>query len=270
MLKAKSKVALLSICAVIVLAACNKSADKGGAASSGTAGQMKFETETEKVSYILGYGMGKTYSQQSVEIDSNIFLKGLSAGLSKDENVKAAFSEDEMREIMRTFRLSHQEKRRKEREEAKVKNLAAGEKFLAENKGKPGVVTLTSGLQYKVVAEGKGEKPSEDDTVKIEYKGTLLDGTVFDSTETRGKPATFLVKGVVPGMSEALKLMPTGSKWELYIPSSLAYGENGAGAKIGPNETLKFEVQLISIEKGKKTDAKKVSDTKKKPAKKKV
>jgi FKBP-type peptidyl-prolyl cis-trans isomerase FklB len=128
-------------------------------------------------------------------------------------------------------------------------NKAAGEKFLATNKAKEGVVTLPSGLQYKVITEGKGEKPSAQDTVTVNYEGKLLDGTVFDSSYQRGQPATFQVSDVIPGWVEALQLMKTGSTWEIYIPSQLAYGEQGAGQTIGPNQTLIFKVELLGIKK---------------------
>lgn len=129
------------------------------------------------------------------------------------------------------------------------KNKQAGIAFLAENKKKPGVITLPDGLQYKIITEGKGNKPSDQDTVTVNYSGKLIDGTVFDSSYTRGQPASFPVNGVIPGWTEALKLMPVGSTWELYIPANLAYGEMGAGSAIGPNQTLIFTVNLISIDK---------------------
>lgn len=128
-----------------------------------------------------------------------------------------------------------------------MKNKSAGEAFLDANRKKPGVVTLPDGLQYKVITEGKGRRPNENDNVTVNYSGTLIDGTEFDSSYKRGQPATFPVSGVIPGWTEALKLMKVGSTWELYIPSSLAYGERGAPPAIGPNETLIFKVNLISI-----------------------
>lgn len=129
-------------------------------------------------------------------------------------------------------------------------NTNAGEKFLQQNKAKKGVVTLPDGLQYKVIVEGKGEKPTASDQVTVHYAGTLVDGKEFDSSYKRGEPATFGVSQVIPGWTEALQLMPAGSTWELYIPANLAYGEQGAPGAIGPNETLIFKVQLISVKKG--------------------
>ncbi len=131
-----------------------------------------------------------------------------------------------------------------------TKSTDTGAAFLAANQKKPGVVTLPDGLQYKVIVEGKGEKPTQTDTVTVHYAGTLINGKEFDSSYKRGEPATFPVGGVIAGWTEALQLMPVGSTWELFIPASLAYGEQGAGGVIGPNETLIFKVQLISVKKG--------------------
>ena len=132
--------------------------------------------------------------------------------------------------------------------ESGEKNLKAGELFLAENGKKEGVKTTASGLQYKVVKSGSGKTPAVTDTVKVHYHGTLIDGTVFDSSVDRGEPVTFPVNGVIPGWTEALQLMKEGDKWQLVIPSKLAYGENGAGGKIGPNAVLQFDVELLGIE----------------------
>lgn len=129
------------------------------------------------------------------------------------------------------------------------KNKAAGEKFLSENKNKPGVVTLADGLQYKIIKQGKGKKPVDGDTVTVNYAGKLINGTEFDSSYKRGEPTSFEINNVIPGWTEALKLMPEGSTWELYIPASLAYGEQGAPPAIGPNETLIFKVDLIAVKK---------------------
>ncbi|MDA0713549.1 MAG: FKBP-type peptidyl-prolyl cis-trans isomerase, partial [bacterium] len=218
------------IVSMIALTACPK---KGG--STTQAGDLK--TEIEKVSYILGYSTGKSFQEQSVDVDTKIFMNALMEGMANSE-AQPALSEEQMRETMQNFRTSLMEKRKKMMEEAVVTNQKAGDEFLAANKAKPGVVTLPSGLQYKVITEGKGDIASGNDNVTVDYTGKLLNGKTFDSTETRGKPATFAIGSTIPGMSEALKLMPTGSTWEVYIPASLAYGAQGAGATIGPNETL--------------------------------
>jgi FKBP-type peptidyl-prolyl cis-trans isomerase len=149
---------------------------------------------------------------------------------------------------MQQLQKTHTERMQAEQKAAADKNLADGEAFLKENATKEGVVTTESGLQYKIVTAGDGPKPGAGDVVKVHYRGTLLDGTEFDSSYKRGEPVTFPVGGVIPGWVEALQLMPVGSKWELYIPSGLAYGPGGAGNQIGPNSTLKFEVELLSIE----------------------
>jgi FKBP-type peptidyl-prolyl cis-trans isomerase FklB len=249
-----TKIKFLGLAALLVVAtsftACSK---KAGDAGKGATGE--FKTETEKVSYILGFSTGKSFAEQSVDVDTQIFLRGLKDGLSKVEQ-SPVMTEDQMRETMQNFRTSLMEKRKKEMEEAGVKNQKAGEEFLAQNKTKPGVTTLPSGLQYKVVTAGTGEKASANDSVTVEYTGTLISGKTFDSTKTRGKPATFAVGTTIPGMSEALMLMPVGSTWDIYVPASLGYGAQGAGAAIGPNETLIFNVKLISVTKAPKEAAK--------------
>jgi FKBP-type peptidyl-prolyl cis-trans isomerase FklB len=152
-----------------------------------------------------------------------------------------------MREAMMTFQRELREKQTKGRDEMGEKNKKEGEEFLAKNKKKEDVKTTPSGLQYKVIKEGDGAMPKPDDTVTVNYEGKLINGTVFDSSYKRGQPATFPVKGVIPGWTEALQLMKVGSKYELFIPSNLAYGERGAGGDIGANATLLFTVELLSI-----------------------
>ena len=226
------------------LSACSKCSNMVG----GSIKASDLKSETDKVSYILGYSTGKSFSEQSVDVSVDIFMKGLKEGLSKDGKTPA-MTEDQMREVMTSFRTTLMEKRKKESEESGKKNQKEGEEFLAKNKAKEGVVTLPSGLQYKIVKAGTGEKASKDDSVTVEYTGTLLDGKTFDSTKTRGKPATFSVGTTIPGMSEALMLMPVGSEWELYIPANLGYGAQGAGSAIGPNQVLMFNVKLVSVTK---------------------
>jgi FKBP-type peptidyl-prolyl cis-trans isomerase FklB len=239
-MKTKFITSISLLAAITALTGCPK---KDTATSAGD-----LKTEIEKVSYILGYSTGKSFSEQSVDVDINLFQRGMKDGLSKEEKAPV-LTEEQMREVMQNFRTTLMEKRKKETEEASGKNQKAGEEFLAKNKIKPGVITLPSGLQYKVITEGKGDKPGPNDSVTVDYTGTLLSGKTFDSTKTRGKPATFPVGTTIPGMSEALKLMSTGSTWEIYIPSTLGYGAQGAGATIGPNEVLTFKLQLISVEK---------------------
>ena len=156
-------------------------------------------------------------------------------------------SEDDLSTTMTAFEEDVRQKQAQARSVAAENNKKAGDAFLAENARKDGVVVLPSGLQYKILKAGEGKKPTETDTVVCQYRGTLIDGTEFDSSYRSGQPATFEVKGVIPGFREALKLMPVGSKWQLVIPSELAYGDRGAGNAIEPNATLIFEIELISI-----------------------
>jgi len=203
------------------------------------------KTEKEKLSYSIGMEIGSNLKRQAIDVEVDLLLKGLKDGFSGG---KTLLSPEEVRNVLTTFQ---KEMMAKQKEEARVlgeKNKKEGEAFLAENKKKPGVVTLPSGLQYKVIKAGTGKKPKATDTVKTHYRGTLLDGTEFDSSYRRGGPATFPVKGVIPGWTEALQLMEEGAKWQLFIPPHLAYGERGAGPVIGPNATLIFEVELISVQ----------------------
>lgn len=237
---------------LLALVACSKMS------GSASVKESDLKSETDKVSYILGYSTGKSFSEQSVDVNIDMFEKGLKQGLQKDS--KPVMSEEKMRETMTAFRTTLMEKRKKEMDEAGKKNQKEGEEFMAKNKIKPGVVTLPSGLQYKVIKEGTGEKAKAADSVTVDYTGTLLDGKTFDSTKDRGKPATFAVGTTIPGMSEALQLMPVGSEWEIYIPSNLAYGAQGAGSAIGPNQALIFNVKVVSVTKGKEEPAKKSAE----------
>lgn len=253
---AKTTMVLFVVSALSALTVSCKKGEKAAentAASPATAsqGSSDFKTEKEKISYILGYGTGKTIMNQSIDVAEDIFVRGLKDGI-KNPKESPMFKEEEMRSIIQAYQTSRIKKMKDEMDAKGKKNLEAGEHFLAENKKKSDVVTLPSGLQYKVLEAGNGPKPTGEDTVNVEYKGMLLDGTVFDTTEGKGQPAMMPVKVGIPGWQEALKLMPTGAKWEIYIPANLGYGPNGAGAKIGPNETLKFEVKLVSIQKQEK------------------
>ncbi|HEX9759235.1 MAG TPA: FKBP-type peptidyl-prolyl cis-trans isomerase [Nitrospiria bacterium] len=202
--------------------------------------QKNLKSAREKASYSIGLNIGSDMRSQPVELDLDALTLGIRDSFSGKES---RLSEDERRDAMNQLQ---QEAMAKAKEQAE-KNQKEGEKFLAENKKKKGVVTLASGLQYKVIKKGKGEKPKLTDQVTTNYKGTLIDGTEFDSSYGRGEPATFPVNGVIPGWTEALQLMEVGSKWELYVPANLAYGERGAGQKIGPHSTLVFDVELLSI-----------------------
>ena len=198
------------------------------------------KTQKEKVSYSLGMNIGKNMKMQGIEVDQEYLVKGMRDALS---NAKAAMSEKDMETAMKAFQQEMQTKQIY----ADDKNKKDGEAFLAANKKKDGVITLASGLQYKVIKMGTGPKPTSLQIVTCNYRGTFIDGKEFDSSMRYGRPAEFPVNGVIKGWTEALQLMPVGSKWELYIPSDLAYGEKGSQPTIRPNSTLIFEIELLSI-----------------------
>ncbi|MBV9479274.1 MAG: FKBP-type peptidyl-prolyl cis-trans isomerase [Acidobacteria bacterium] len=204
----------------------------------------ELKTPKDKLSYALGVDVATTLRRQSIEIDPAVFIQGLNDAYAGH---KLLLSDEEARGVLTDMQKQMRKKMEEARTQLADNNMKAGETFLAENKKVQGVVTLPSGLQYKVVKAGDGKKPSLDDTVVCNYRGTLIDGKEFDSSYKRNQPATFPVKGVIKGWTEALQLMPVGSKWQLFIPPGLAYGERGAGGDIGPNATLIFEVELVSI-----------------------
>ena len=203
-----------------------------------------FSTQKDKVSYGIGMNIGNNLKRDGIDVDGALLLKGLRDGISGG---KALLSEDEYRATMTALQKDLMEKQAEAAKKIAGKNKEEGEAFLAGNKKKEGVVTLPSGLQYKVVKAGDGKSPTAKDTVETHYRGTLIAGTEFDSSYKRGQTATFPVGGVIPGWTEALQKMKVGDKWQLFVPSNLAYGERGAGAQIGPNAALIFEVELISI-----------------------
>jgi FKBP-type peptidyl-prolyl cis-trans isomerase FklB len=221
-------------------------ATKKTSAASPAQPSITLSDEKSKVSYAIGLNMGHSMRQQSVDVDPAVLAQGLKDGLN--ESSKPLMTDDEARATMMQFQTEMRAKMEEKRKEAGEASKKAGDAFLAANKNKEGVVTLPSGLQYKVLTQGTGAKPTASDTVTCNYKGTLVDGTEFDSSYKRGEPANFPVGGVIKGWTEALQLMPVGSKWQLFIPPSLAYGEQGAGADIPPNSTLIFEIELISIQ----------------------
>ena len=207
----------------------------------------------------IGSGLGANLKKQSVEVDSTLVSQGLKDAMSGG---KTRLTQEEAQAVLKEVQTDVQKQQQAKMKETADKNKTEGEAFLAANKSKDGVVTLPSGLQYKILTAGTGPKPTASDSVKCNYRGTLINGTEFDSSYKRGQPATFAVGQVIKAWTEALELMPVGSKWQLFVPSSLAYGERGAGAEIGPNATLIFEVELLSIEEKAKDDKGKDDKTK--------
>ena len=204
--------------------------------------KITLENHSDKVSYSVGLSYANTWKDREYEFDLDVFLQGLKDGIAGTPQL----TDQEMRAVLNTFQTEHRAKQDAKRNELGEKNKVEGEKFLAENKTKPGVVTLPSGLQYKVLSKGTGETPQSTHTVSVNYRGTLIDGTEFDSSYKRGKPATFSVTGVIKGWTEALQKMQVGSKWQVFIPGDLAYGARGYGQKIPPDTTLIFEMELLS------------------------
>jgi FKBP-type peptidyl-prolyl cis-trans isomerase FklB len=206
---------------------------------------LALKTQKEKASYAIGLNIGKGLQRDGVDVDPSILSRGIKDALSGG---KPLLTDDEMKATMMALQNDVRQKHEAMMQQAGETNKKQGEAFLAANKTKPGVVTLPSGLQYKILKEGTGPKPSATDTVVCNYRGTLLDSAEFDSSYKRGQPATLQVGHVIRGWTEALQLMPVGSKWQLFIPSDLAYGPRGSGTNIGPNATLIFEVELLSIQ----------------------
>jgi FKBP-type peptidyl-prolyl cis-trans isomerase FklB len=239
-------------------------AAKRPATGAKTAAPLTLKTNKDKFSYALGMKMGANLHRQSVPVDPNILARGLKDGLAGG---KTLLTDDEAQAAITGVQNEMRKQQQEKMQQAGAANKKEGEAFLAGNKGKEGIVALPSGLQYKILKEGTGPKPAATDSVVCNYRGTLINGTEFDSSYKRGQPATFPVGGVIKGWTEALQLMPVGSKWQLFIPSDLAYGERGAGADIGPDSTLVFEVELLSIEdknKGQDADKDKSKDEEKK------
>jgi len=202
----------------------------------------QFKDQKDKFSYAVGLNIGMNFKRQNVDVNPDLVLGGLKDGMAG----KPQMTMDQIRDTMMAFEKDMQEKQA----EAGKKSAADADKFLAENKKKDGVKTTASGLQYKVLKEGNGAQPKSSNTVTVNYRGTLIDGTEFDSSYKRGQPATFPVGGVIKGWTEALQLMKPGSKYQLFIPPDLAYGQNSPGPQIPPNSALIFEVELMNVQSG--------------------
>src|SRR6266567_5893596 len=228
----KMKTRLIAIWAIAMAAGCVQAEEK-----------PVFKDSRETNSYCVGANWGSNLKRQEVDVDLELLITGLRDAFAGH----SAVSDEQVREAMMTLNKEVRAKQEEKRKRLSEKNKQEGEKFLAENKTKPGVITLPSGLQYKVLAEGEGESPKPGDVVKVNYRGTLIDGTEFDESYKRGEPSTFTVTGVIKGWTEALELMKPGGKWQLFVPSDLAYGERGTGQLIGPGATLVFEVELVSF-----------------------
>jgi FKBP-type peptidyl-prolyl cis-trans isomerase FklB len=203
------------------------------------------KTQQDKVNYGIGVGVARNFKNQGMDVDLDMVIRGMKDTLT---GAKLLLSETELATIMTAFQQEIQQKAAQAKKLASDKNRKDGEAFLAENAKKEGITVLPSGLQYRILKKGDGKAPANADTVDCHYQGTLIDGAVFDSSYERGKPISVKVEGgIIAGWSEALKLMPVGSKWQVFIPPQLAYGERGAGSQIGPNMTLIFEIELLSI-----------------------
>jgi FKBP-type peptidyl-prolyl cis-trans isomerase len=226
--------------AAAMLAACQPKQDDAASASAA------LESDAQKFGYAIGVDLGKSLQPVKQDVD----IAALKAGIDDAFSDATPKLDDAAREaIKQTVAQKMQERQKAEREAQSAKSKEAGDAFLAENGKKEGVKTTASGLQYEVMTEGKGERPTAESRVTVHYKGTLINGEEFDSSYSRGQPVTFPLANVIPGWTEGVQLMTPGSKYKFVIPAALAYGERGAGVKIGPNETLIFEVELISIEK---------------------
>ncbi|MDP1991352.1 MAG: FKBP-type peptidyl-prolyl cis-trans isomerase [Syntrophales bacterium] len=202
------------------------------------------KTQKERVSYGIGVDMARNFKLQGIEFDADILIKGF---MDQSSGGKLLMTEDDIRATLNAYQSEIMQKRAQAMKAAAEENKKIGDAFLAENQKKEGVVALPSGLQYKILKAGDGRKPTDADLVECNYRGVLINGTEFDSSYRTGKPVTLKVTGLISGWTEALKLMPVGSKWQLFIPPQLAYGERGAGRYIGPNTTLIFELDLIAI-----------------------
>ena len=218
----------------------------GVLAAQGSAEEAQaLKTPKEKVSYGIGVDVARNFKRLGIDLDLDVLIRAMRDAYSDG---KLLMSEEDLRATMSAYQADLRERQAAAVKKAAEDNKKAGDAFLAENKAKEGVVALPSGLQYKVLKAGDGKKPTEADMVECHYRSTLIDGTEFDSSYRRGQPATFKVKGgVIPGWTEALLLMPAGSKWQFFVPPQLAYGERGAGRDVGPNATLLFEVELLAI-----------------------
>jgi FKBP-type peptidyl-prolyl cis-trans isomerase FklB len=244
---------LLVFCAFLASSCDKTQQEKPDPSAKGEITKADLQTEDDRVSYSIGFSMGSSFKKDELKVNLEMFQQGVRDSYTGGEQM---LSEEEIQKTMMAFqqkmRAKKQEEYTKKMEERKIQgeaNKGKGKEFLEANKTKEGVVTLESGLQYKILEKGTGGSPKPTDTVKCHYKGTTIDGKEFDSSYERGEPATFGLNRVIKGWTEGLQLMKEGGKWQFFVPSELAYGERGAGQNIGPNEVLVFEVELLAIEK---------------------
>jgi len=221
--------------------------------AAGGAAPITLKTDADKQSYAMGMNLGSGLKRNGMTLNPALVARGMKDAQSGG---KTLLTEEEVRAALAQLQSSVRQKAEAKSKEEGAANRKTGEEFLAANKAKPGVVTLPSGLQYKILQEGTGPKPTASDTVSCNYVGTLISGKEFDASAKHGGPASFPVSGVIKGWTEALQLMPVGSKWQLFVPADLAYGDRGAGGDIGPGDTLIFEVELLSIAPEKKDEKK--------------
>lgn len=228
-------------------ATANKPATSKSAQTSTTktSAPRTLETPKDKLSYSIGMNIGKSLKRDNLDVDPDLVLRGIKDVLGGGTLL---MTDQEAQSTLNELQADLHKRQEQEMQQLAETNKKEGEAFLAANKAKAGVISLPSGLQYKILQEGTGPKPTAADTVTVNYRGTLLDGTEFDSSYKRGQPASFPVGGIIKGWTEALLLMPVGSKWQLFIPAELAYGPRQAGPSIGPNSTLVFEVELLSVQ----------------------
>ncbi len=233
----KIKIAVVSLFLLFSTVACQSSETKSG--------DVDIKTKKDSLSYSIGLELGQNLKRQDVKIDLDFLLAGISSGYVDTSWI---LDNKQTRRIIVDYQTEQYALKQAEKQKLGKINLKKGEEFLAKNKNKKGVKTTKTGLQYKVLTKGKGASPKEGASVTVNYKGSLLDGTVFDDSYKRGKPAVFIIDRVISGWTEALKMMKVGSKWKVWIPTNLAYGSNGSRNKIGPNETLIFEIELLKFE----------------------
>ena len=229
---------IMIIACVVMLAACSEKVEET------TAPELTLDNDKAKLSYAIGMDIGQSLQTLAADLDRAVLMAALNDRL---DGVDAKLSQEDAAKVKQAFFTQQAEKRAAEQKVKADKNVSAGEVFLAENAKKEGVSTTASGLQYEVLTKGAGDTPNAADKVTVHYKGTLIDGTEFDSSYARGEPVTFPLNGVIKGWTEGVQLMAVGSKFKFVLPSDLAYGERGAGAKIGPNSVLVFEVELLGI-----------------------